>query len=44
MGAKRYALFAAARNANLTGMKNAVTVTLTIGDNSGTVSVKADIF
>jgi YVTN family beta-propeller protein len=42
-GAKRYAFDAAAQNANLKGTKNPVTVMLTIGDDSGTTSVKADI-
>jgi hypothetical protein len=42
-GAKRYDLMAEARDANLTGTTNPVPVTLVIGDDSGTVSVKADI-
>jgi YVTN family beta-propeller protein len=42
-GAKRYALEAEARHADLTGTKNPVAVTLAIGDDSGTVSVKAHI-
>jgi hypothetical protein len=42
-GTKRYAFDAAAQNANLTGTVNPVPVTLTIGDDGGTVSVKADI-
>jgi hypothetical protein len=33
----------AAQNANLTGTVTPVPVTLTIGDDGGTVSVKADI-
>jgi YVTN family beta-propeller protein len=40
---KRYALEAAALDVNLKGTKNPVPVTLTIGDDSGTTSVKADI-
>jgi hypothetical protein len=43
-GTKRYALKAEARNPNLTGTVNPVPVTLTIGNDSGTVSVKADIY
>ena len=42
-GAKRCAFDAPAQNANLTGTVNPVPVTLTIGDDSGTTSVKADI-
>ena len=42
-GAKRYAFAAAAQNANLTGTTNPVTVTVTIGDDSGTVSINAQI-
>ena len=42
-GTKRYAFLAKARDANLTGSVNPVTVTLTIGDDSGMTSVKADI-
>jgi YVTN family beta-propeller protein len=42
-GAKRYAFDTAAQNANLKGTKNPVMVMLTIGDDSGTTSVKADI-
>jgi hypothetical protein len=42
-GAKRFAFLAAAQNANLTGTKNPVTVTLAIGDDTGTTSVNADI-
>jgi hypothetical protein len=42
-GAKRYALEAEARHADLTGAKNPVPVTLTIGGDSGTVLVKAHI-
>jgi hypothetical protein len=42
-GAKRYAFEAEARHASLTGIKKPVPVTLTIGDDSGTTSVKADI-
>ncbi len=40
-GAKRYDLKARARDANLIGTTNPVQVTLIIGDDSGTVSVKA---
>jgi len=40
-GAKRYDLKAEARDANLTGITNPVTVILIIGDDSGRVSVKA---
>ena len=40
-GAKRYDLKARARDANLIGTTNPVQVTLVIGDDSGTVSVKA---
>ena len=40
-GAKRYDLKATARDANLIGTTNPVQVTLIIGDDSGTVSVKA---
>ena len=40
-GTKSYALEAAARHANLTGTVNPVPVTLSIGDASGTASVKA---
>ncbi len=42
-GNKRYELLAAAQNADLTGIKNPVPVTLTIGDDSGMTSVKAII-
>jgi YVTN family beta-propeller protein len=42
-GAKRYAFAAAAQKPSLTGTVNPVPVTVTIGDDSGTVSVKADI-
>ena len=42
-GAKRYAFAAAAQNANLTGTTKPVTVTVTIGDDSGTVSINAQI-
>jgi YVTN family beta-propeller protein len=42
-GAKRYAFDAAAQNANLSGTTNPVTVTLTIGDDTGTTSVNAKI-
>jgi YVTN family beta-propeller protein len=42
-GAKRYALEAEARHADLTGIKNPVPVTLIIGGDSGTVLVKAHI-
>jgi hypothetical protein len=39
----RYALVAAAQDANLTGTVNPVQVSLTIGDDCGTASVEADI-
>jgi hypothetical protein len=42
-GTKRYALEAAALDANLKGTKNPVPVTLIIGDDSGTTSVTADL-
>jgi YVTN family beta-propeller protein len=42
-GAKRYALEAEARHADLTGTKNPVPVTLTIGGDSNSVLVKAHI-
>jgi YVTN family beta-propeller protein len=42
-GTLRYAFDAEAKGADLTGTKNPVPVTLTIGDNTGTTSVKADI-
>jgi hypothetical protein len=42
-GAKRYAFAAAAQNANLSGTTKPVTVTLTIGDDTGTTSVNARI-
>jgi uncharacterized repeat protein (TIGR03803 family) len=42
-GAKRYAFTAVAENASLTGTTNPVTVTLTIGDDTGTTSIKARI-
>jgi uncharacterized repeat protein (TIGR03803 family) len=42
-GTKRYALRAGTRNTNLTGTVNPVPVTLTIGDDSGTISVTAVI-
>ena len=42
-GAKRYALEAEARHADLTGTENPVPVTLTIGGDSGTTLVKAYI-
>jgi hypothetical protein len=42
-GAKRYAFHAVAHDANLTRTANPVPVTLTIGDDSGTTSVKANI-
>jgi hypothetical protein len=42
-GTLRYAFHAKAKGADLTGIKNPVQVTLTIGDDSGTASVKADI-
>jgi hypothetical protein len=40
-GAKRYALVAAAQDANLTGTVNPVPVNSTIGDDCGTASVTA---
>jgi YVTN family beta-propeller protein len=43
-GSSRYALVAAAQDANLTGTVNPVPVTLTIGDDCGTASVTALIF
>jgi hypothetical protein len=43
-GTKRYNLKAEARHPNLIGTVNPVPVTLTIGNNGGTVSVKADIY
>jgi YVTN family beta-propeller protein len=42
-GTLRYAFDAEAKGADLTGTKNPVQVSLTIGGNSGTTSVKADI-
>ena len=42
-GATRYSFHAVAHNANLTGTTNPVPVTLTIGDDSGTTTVKANI-
>jgi uncharacterized repeat protein (TIGR03803 family) len=42
-GANRFAFFAKARDADLGGITNPVPVTLTIGDDSGTATVKADI-
>ena len=42
-GAKRYRFAVAAQNANLAGTVNPLTVTLTIGANSGTASVTANI-
>jgi hypothetical protein len=42
-GTLRYAFDAKARHANLTRTTNPVPVTLTIGGDSGTASVKADI-
>jgi hypothetical protein len=44
IGTKRYALKAEALRPNVTGTKNPVPVTLTIGGDSGTVSVKAGIY
>ena len=44
IGTKRYALKAEALRPKLTGTKNPVPVTLTVGGDSGTVSVKADIY
>jgi hypothetical protein len=43
-GTKRYALRAGTRNASLTGTRNPVPVTLSIGVDSGTASVTAAIF
>jgi hypothetical protein len=43
-GTLRYAFAAAAQNANLRGTTNPVTVTLTIGADTGTTSVNAGIF
>jgi hypothetical protein len=43
-GSSRYALVAAAQDANLTGTTNPVPVTLTIGDDCGTASVQALFF
>jgi hypothetical protein len=43
MGAKRYELHANAHDADLTGTVNPVPVTLTIGVDSGTTSVNAQI-
>jgi YVTN family beta-propeller protein len=40
-GSLRYALVAAAQDANLTGTKNPVPVSLTIGDDCGTASVES---
>jgi YVTN family beta-propeller protein len=42
-GTLRYAFLAKAKGADLTGTKNPVQVMLTIGDDRGTASVKADI-
>jgi hypothetical protein len=42
-GTKQYSLQAEGRNANLTGTANPVPVTLTIGNDSGAVSVNARI-
>jgi hypothetical protein len=42
-GTLRYAFNAKGRHANFTGTTNPVPVTLTIGGDSGTASVKADI-
>ncbi len=42
-GTLRYAFLAAAQNANLAGTTNPVPVTLTIGDDSGMIPVKAII-
>lgn len=42
-GTLRYVFLAKAHNADLTGTKNPVQVTLTIGDDSGTTSVQARI-
>jgi uncharacterized repeat protein (TIGR03803 family) len=42
-GAKRYSFAAAGHGANLTGTKNPATVTLTIGNDTGTASVNAQI-
>jgi hypothetical protein len=43
-GTQRYAFIAAAEGASLTGTTNPVTVTLTIGNDTGKTSVKALIF
>jgi hypothetical protein len=40
-GSLRYALVAAAQDANLTGTKNPVPVSLTTGDDCGTASVES---
>ena len=42
-GTLRYAFQAKAKGTDLTATKNPVQVTLTVGDDSGTASVKADI-
>jgi hypothetical protein len=42
-GTRQYALNAVATDANLTGTKNPVPVTLGIGDDGVTTSVKAEI-
>jgi YVTN family beta-propeller protein len=42
-GTKRFALEAEALDANLKGTKNPVTVKASIGNNSGTTEIKADI-
>lgn len=42
-GSVRYAFFAAARNANLTGIGNPVPATLTSGNGGGTTLVTAEI-
>ncbi|MGH6839302.1 MAG: choice-of-anchor tandem repeat GloVer-containing protein [Methylocella sp.] len=42
-GAKRFSFQAGAQNASLTGTKNPVPLTLTVGNNSGTASVSATL-
>lgn len=43
-GAKRYASRAVLRGANLTGLKDQMPVTLTIGNDTGTGTVNARVF